>query len=251
MNTVLITHEAYFHFSDYVNKQNYGYRAPENPQELNQRHLHSEILTVWCGIVSFGSSWSLLHWRQRRCSCYCGIWALCGLRSYCEPELGRRGIDLSSVWFQQDGATAHTARASMTVLREMFPQHVISRAGDVPWPALSPDLSACDYFLCGYIKSRIFISKPRTIEELKQSITEEIAAIPEQMTRRVMENLGVRLKQCLRKGGRHVGDVLSKTEDGMYWVFQWYQLLHKKVKPHCFISFWKTSGFSASPVLTF
>jgi len=99
----------------------------------------------------------------------------------------------------------------MSVLGEMFPQHVISRDGDVPWPARSPDLSARVYFLWGYLKSRVFISKPRTIAELKQSIIEEIAAIPEQMTRRVMESLGVRLKQCLRNGGRHLSDVLFKT----------------------------------------
>jgi hypothetical protein len=59
---------------------------------------------------------------------------------------------------QQDGATAHTTRASMSVLREMFPQNVISRGGDVPWPAHSPDLSAYDYFLRGYLKSRVFSS---------------------------------------------------------------------------------------------
>ena len=99
----------------------------------------------------------------------------------------------------------------MSVLGEMFPQHVISRDGDVPWPARSPNLSACDYFLGGYLKSRVFVSKPRTVAELKQSIKEEIASIPEQMTRRVMENGGVRLKQCLRKGGRHLSDVLFKT----------------------------------------
>jgi len=93
----------------------------------------------------------------------------------------------------------------------MFTQHVISRGGDVLWPARSPDLSACDYFLWGYLKSRIFISKPRTIAERKQNAKEEIAAIPEQITRRVMENLRVRLKQCLRNGGRHLSDVLFKT----------------------------------------
>jgi len=99
----------------------------------------------------------------------------------------------------------------MGFLWEMFPQHVISRGGDVPWPACLPDLSACGYFLWGYLKSKIFISKPRTTAELKRSIKEEIAAISEQMTRRVMENLGVRLKQCLRNGGRTLSDVLFKT----------------------------------------
>jgi len=52
----------------------------------------------------------------------------------------------------------------------MFPQHVISGGGDVPWPARSPDLSACGYFLWRYLKSKVFISKPRTTAELKQSI---------------------------------------------------------------------------------
>ena len=83
----------------------------------------------------------------------------------------------------------------MNVLRGMFPQHVVSRGGNVPWPARSPDLSACYCFLWGYLKTRAFISKPRNIAELRQSRKQEIAAIPEQMTRRVMENLGVRLKQ--------------------------------------------------------
>jgi len=74
------------------------------------------------------------------------------LRNFCEPELCHRGIDLP-VWFQQDGATVHTARALMSVLQQMFPQHVISRGGNVPWLARSPDLSACDHFLWGYLKS--------------------------------------------------------------------------------------------------
>ena len=62
-----------------------------------------------------------------------------------------------------------------------------------------------------YQKQSFPISKPRTIAELKQSVKEEIAAIPEQMTRRVMENLRVRLKQCLRNGGGHLSDVLFNT----------------------------------------
>jgi len=85
------------------------------------------------------------------------------LCNFCEPELRRRGINLSSVWLQQDGAAAHTARASMSVLWEVFPQIFTSGGDDVPWPAHSPDLSACDYFLWGHLKSRIFFSKSRTI----------------------------------------------------------------------------------------
>ena len=54
INTILMTDEAHFHLSGYVNKQNYHYWAPENPQELHKHPLHSKRLTVWCGIASFG-----------------------------------------------------------------------------------------------------------------------------------------------------------------------------------------------------
>jgi hypothetical protein len=99
----------------------------------------------------------------------------------------------------------------MRVLREMFPQNVISRSGDVPLPARLPDLSACDYCLRGYLNSRVLVCKPRTIDELRQRIKEETAAIRGQMTRRVMENLRERLEQYLRNHGRHLNDEIFKT----------------------------------------
>lgn len=55
--------------------------------------------------------------------------------------------DLEDIWFQQDGATAHTAQISLTVLRQMFPGWLVSLRGDIGWPARSPDLSMCDFFL--------------------------------------------------------------------------------------------------------
>jgi hypothetical protein len=51
--------------------------------------------------------------------------------------------------FQQDVVTSHTSRVSINVVRNLFPNHVISKNGDIPWPARSPDLSASDFFLWG------------------------------------------------------------------------------------------------------
>jgi hypothetical protein len=92
------------------------------------------------------------------------------LRSFCKLGFRRRGIVLPSAQFQKDRKTAHTARVSMIVLREMFSKHVISRGCDFPWPARSPDLSGCVYFWWGHHNGKVFVSKPRTIEELKQRI---------------------------------------------------------------------------------
>jgi len=71
------------------------------------------------------------------------------ITSFLQPELHRRRINCANVWFQQDGATAHTANESMTIVQNMFPGHLISHFGDVPWPPRSPDLSMCDFFFGG------------------------------------------------------------------------------------------------------
>ena len=84
------------------------------------------------------------------------------------------------MWFQQDGAIAHRARASMTAVRATFPNHVISRFGDLRWPPRSPDLSMCDFYLWGFLKLRVYAGKPRTLGELKTAIREKIQEIGEE-----------------------------------------------------------------------
>lgn len=68
---------------------------------------------------------------------------------YClRPKINEYGEDhnLEDFWFQQDGATAHTARRSREILH-MFLGRVVFLREAVPWPSRSPDLSPCDFFL--------------------------------------------------------------------------------------------------------
>ena len=108
------------------------------------------------------------------------------LRNFLHPQLQSLQVNMEEMWFQQDGPTAHTARASMTVVRQMSPQHVVSRFGDVPWPPRSPDLSACNFFLWSYLKSKVYVQKPRTVDDLNVSIRKEIATVPQEMLVNVM-----------------------------------------------------------------
>ena len=39
--------------------------------------------------------------------------------------------DIGNIWFQQDGATCHTAEARFDVLRPVFKDRIISRRADV------------------------------------------------------------------------------------------------------------------------
>ena len=56
-----------------------------------------------------------------------------------------RENELDNYWFQQDGATCHTAAATTKLLREMFPGRLISKNGDYDWPPRSPDLTPPDF----------------------------------------------------------------------------------------------------------
>jgi hypothetical protein len=84
-----------------------------------------------------------------------------------------------NVWFQQDGAMAITARQSMTSHRGMFPGCLISRFGDIPWPPHSLDLTALEFFLWGYLKSKVYATCPHSTQELTDRITEGIASCAE------------------------------------------------------------------------
>jgi hypothetical protein len=54
-------------------------------------------------------------------------------------------------------------------------------------------VSACDSFLWGYPKSKVYVRKPRTVDDLKVSVREETATVPQVMLVNVMQNFEERL----------------------------------------------------------
>ncbi|GFY25637.1 uncharacterized protein TNCV_2487571 [Trichonephila clavipes] len=58
------------------------------------------------------------------------------------PELNNHVIQ--ELWFQQDGATCHTAHATIDLLKDTFGDRLISRFGPVNWPPRSCDLTPLD-----------------------------------------------------------------------------------------------------------
>jgi hypothetical protein len=130
------------------------------------------------------------------------------INNFLEPKLRSRRINNQNVWFQQDGATAHTARTAMSVVRALFPDRLISRCGDVPWPSRSPDLSMCDFFLWGYVKSRVHEEKPRTLEELKSAIGKQTKKINQELLERAVANFRERLQMCILQNGHHLNYII-------------------------------------------
>ena len=68
------------------------------------------------------------------------------LETFFLPEMRHRNWNMARASFQQDSATAHTARLSMNTLHAAFPGRLLSRFGDIQWPSNSPDFTAADFF---------------------------------------------------------------------------------------------------------
>jgi hypothetical protein len=114
------------------------------------------------------------------------------------------------VCFQQDVATANTARKSMADLREIFPGRLISLR-DISRPSRSSDLTSCDYLLWGCLKAEVFKHRPRTLQALKDAISLEVARLPHDMLDRVMRNIKIRLLHCIDKKGHHLQEIPFKA----------------------------------------
>ncbi|GFU37127.1 uncharacterized protein TNCV_1555091 [Trichonephila clavipes] len=107
------------------------------------------------------------------------------------PELNNH--DVQELCFQQDGATCHTARATIDFLKDTFGDRLISRFGPVNRPPRSCDLTPLDFFLWGYVKSLVSADKPQTLDHLEDNIRSVIADIRSQMLGKDIENWTCRL----------------------------------------------------------
>lgn len=211
VNNLWMSDEAHFHLSGYVNKQNFRYWSDVNPRQMHQEPLHSTKVTVWCAISSSGiiGPYFFEDARGNNVTVTSQRYADM-LENFFEPQLARFEVN-EGTFFQQDGATSHTARISMNIVNRLFPNHVISRNGDITWPSRSPDLTPCDFFLWGYLKSKVFQDNPpQTIQALRERIRQEVENIPLAMLQNVMNSFKTRLEECVRLDGRHLSGVIFK-----------------------------------------
>ncbi|XP_065223877.1 uncharacterized protein LOC135848033 [Planococcus citri] len=204
LKSLLVTDEAHFYINGDVNKQNMQYWSDNNPMSVQEKPLHSAKLTVWMGVAEYGLVGPYVFDGTVNGDRYRAM-----LSEFLIPELKRKR-KYSATWFQQDGATCHSADKTITLLREHFHDRIISRNTKIPWPPRSPDLSACDYFLWGYLKSKVYVNKPQTLTDLQNNIIHECALISQGMLAKVFNNFRKRLEECVENDGKHLNCVIFK-----------------------------------------
>ncbi|GFV57167.1 transposable element Tc3 transposase [Trichonephila clavipes] len=161
---ILFSDEAYFWLNGYVNKQNCRIWSEANPQVYVETPLHPEKLTVWCALWAGGIIGPYFKIDEGHNVPVNGDRYRAMITNFFIPELNNH--DVQELWFQQDDATCHTARATIDLLKDTFGDRLISRFGLVNWPPRSCDITPLDYFLRGYVKSLVYADKPQTLDHL-------------------------------------------------------------------------------------
>ncbi|GFT82275.1 transposable element Tcb2 transposase [Trichonephila clavipes] len=200
---------AHFWLNGYVNKQNCRIWSEANPQVYFETPLHPEKLTVWCALWAGGIIGPYFfkndegHNVTNNGDRYRAM-----ITNFFIPELNNHVVQ--ELWFQQDGTTCHTARATIDLLKDTFVDRLISRFGPVNWPPRSCDLTPLDYFLWGYVKSLVYADKPQTLDHLEDNIRRVIADIRPQMLEKVIENWTSRLDYIRANRGSPMPEIIFK-----------------------------------------
>ena len=78
-------------------------------------------------------------------------------------------------------------------------------------PLSLPIFQRVIFFLWGYLKSRVYTHRPRTLNDLKEAIRQEIRPIDRQLLARVMDDFKKRLEKCIQEDGQHLTNIIFKT----------------------------------------
>ncbi|GFV44037.1 transposase [Trichonephila clavipes] len=134
----------HFWLNGYDNKQNCCIWSEPNPQVFVKTPLHPDKLTVWCALWAGGiiGPYFFKHDECHNVTVNGDRYRVMNTNFFI-PELNNH--DVQELWFQQDGATCHTARATIDLLKDTFGDRLISRFGPMNWPPRSCDLTPLQY----------------------------------------------------------------------------------------------------------
>ena len=205
---IFFSDEAHFDLDGYVNKQNCRICDTENLHAYIENPRHPKRVTVWCGFWSIGIIRPFFFENEQgEAVSVNGDGYRAMLNEFLFTKIEEK--DIGNIWFQQDGATCHTAHATLDVLRPVFEGRIIiSRRADVVSPHRSCDLPPLDYYLWDAVKDKCYADKPEIIDTLKDNIRKAIGEIQLHTIDNVLKNWTDRVGYCKASRGSHLNEII-------------------------------------------
>lgn len=194
---IVFLDEATFELNGNVNRHNCRFWSDTNPHWMLESHTqYPEKINIWAGILNNTLIGPFFIEGNLNAAIYKDM-----MRN--EIVLAIRAVvdeDFESIWFQQDGAAPHYGRNIRTYLNELFAERWIGKKSPIEWPARSLHLT------WGYLKSKVYATKPQILDDLRRRILEEAALIPRDYIRNAVSGFYDRLSYC-------------QTVNGIYYKF--------------------------------
>ena len=80
----------------------------------------------------------------------------------------------------------------------------MGRRGPYEWPARSPNLTPCDFFLWSWLKEQVYSTKRTTLDELEGQIREVMSSTPQEFLVKSVDAVPERLEQLVANAGAHI-----------------------------------------------
>ena len=206
LNRIIFSDESIFHISAKVNTHNTRCWSSETPHRILQLERDSPKIMVWCA-MTFQKILCYYIFTERTVT---GNSYLDMIEQYAVPIMTDPTVlesDPNEAIFMQDGASPHYANIVRDYLDRVFPERWLGRGSRGQpwreWPARSPDLTPCDFFLWGHVKSIVYKVKIRDIPHLKERIKMALNTITPAMLGNTWRELEIRLDRCRGTMGRH------------------------------------------------
>lgn len=211
LQNITIGDEACFTLCGQVNSRNVICYAPKGDPPLDfvfeKRDVRNK-LTVWLGIVGNGQIVGPFFFEGN----VDGENYLNMINNDVAPVLD--DIDVRDanghyvrLWWFQDGAPAHRRIIVRDRLQELFGGRVVGLGHPREWPPRSPDLTPLDFFMWGYLKSKVFLPPPATLDELRERIVYQVDRLRHEdngMVVRSVEDMQRRVERCALLEGEQV-----------------------------------------------
>lgn len=207
ITNIIFSDEATFTLNGHVNRQNCRYWATENPHWMQECHTQRpQKINTWAAIVRNRIVGPYFFEGTLNGEDYLNFlqFELIPALAVLFPNPQDPDIPNNEIWFQQDGAPPHYSIAVRQFLDATFPNRWIGRRGPIEWPPRSPDITPLDFFLWGYLKSKVYLNRPNNIDDLKERIRQEIRLISPEVIENVQRETLNRLQKCLEVNGQQI-----------------------------------------------
>lgn len=196
---ILYTDEATFTTNGVVTSQNIRMWSDQNPHWIVQcKRQYSQKVNVWCGILNERIIGPFFFDGNLN-----GAAFLHFLENELTEEIDQLPLnEVVNLHMQLDGAPIHNTALVRNWLNQNYPNRWIGRNSPlIHWPPRSPDLSPLDFFFWGTIKNKVYVSRPQTVDGLRDRIVEACRGITREQLRRVVENNRRRIEKCISVNG--------------------------------------------------